>query len=70
MRLDVVRQQLARDFPNEDINVTFENETAFVRGTVKDVVAADRVMSITASLGKDPSTCCGWRFLRWRSRSC
>ena len=52
LRLDVVRQQLARDFPNEDINVTFENETAFVRGTVKDIVAADRVMSITASLGK------------------
>jgi pilus assembly protein CpaC len=52
LRLDVVRQQLARDFPNEDINVTYENETAFVRGTVKDVIAADRVMSMTASLGK------------------
>jgi pilus assembly protein CpaC len=52
LRLDAVRQQLARDFPNEEINVTFENETAFVRGTVKDVVAADRVMSIVASLGK------------------
>ncbi len=52
LRLDVVRQQLARDFPNEEINVTFENDTAFVRGTVKDVLAADRVMSITASLGK------------------
>jgi pilus assembly protein CpaC len=52
MRLDVVRQQLARDFPNEDINVSFENETTFVRGTVKDVVAADRVMAIAASLSK------------------
>jgi pilus assembly protein CpaC len=52
LKLDAVRQQLARDFPNEDINVAFENETAFVRGTVKDVMAADRVMAITASLGK------------------
>jgi pilus assembly protein CpaC len=52
MRLDVVRQQLARDFPNDDINVTFDNDTAFVRGTVKDVVAADRVMAIASSLGK------------------
>ena len=52
LRLDAVRQQLARDFPNEDINVTFENETAFVRGTVKDVIAADRVMAIAGSLGK------------------
>jgi len=52
MKLDVVRAQLARDFPKEDINVTFENDTAFVRGTVKDVTAAERVMAITASLGK------------------
>jgi pilus assembly protein CpaC len=51
LKLDAVRQQLARDFPNEDINVTFENDTAFVRGTVKDVIAADRVMAIAASLG-------------------
>lgn len=52
IRLENVRQQLARDFPSEDINVTFDNDTAFVRGTVKDVVAADRVMAMTASLGK------------------
>ncbi len=52
VRLEVVRQQLARDFPNDEINVTLDNETAFVRGTVKDIVAADRVMAMTASLGK------------------
>jgi pilus assembly protein CpaC len=51
-RLDAVRQQIARDFPHEEINVTFENDTAFVRGTVKDVTAADRVMAIAATLGK------------------
>jgi pilus assembly protein CpaC len=51
-RLEAVRQQIARDFPNEEINVTFENDTAFVRGTVKDVTAADRVMAIAATLGK------------------
>src|SRR5215831_8172523 len=51
-RLEAVRQQLARDFPKEDINVTFENDTAFVRGMVKDVTAAERVMSIVATLGK------------------
>jgi len=57
-----VRQQLARDFPNENINVTFENETAFVRGTVKDVVAADRVqIALTGSkiheFALDPEPC-------------
>jgi pilus assembly protein CpaC len=51
-KLDAVRQQLARDFANEEINVTFENETVFVRGTVKDLMAADRVMAIAGSLGK------------------
>jgi len=51
-RLDAVRQQIAKDFPNEEINVTFENDTAFVRGTVKDVTASDRVMAIASTLGK------------------
>lgn len=53
-KLDAVRQQIARDFPKEDINVTFENDTAFVRGTVKDVVAAERVLSIAATLAPKP----------------
>jgi pilus assembly protein CpaC len=50
LRLDVTRQQLARDFPDDEINITFENDTVFVRGTVKDVIAADRVMAIAGSL--------------------
>lgn len=52
VRLDAVRQQLAREFPNEEINVSYENDTAFVRGMVRDVIAAERVMSIVATLGK------------------
>lgn len=51
-KLDAVRQQIAKDFPSEDINVTFENDTAFVRGTVRDVTAAERVMSMAGTLGK------------------
>ncbi|PWU09392.1 MAG: type II and III secretion system protein [Terriglobia bacterium] len=51
-RLDAARQQLAREFPGDNINVTYENDTAFVRGTVKDVISADRVMSIASTLGK------------------
>jgi pilus assembly protein CpaC len=49
-RLDAARQQLARDFPDDEINVTYENETAFVRGRVKDVMAADRVMAVATTL--------------------
>jgi pilus assembly protein CpaC len=52
LKLDAARQQIARDFPSEEINLTFENDTAFVRGTVHDLTAAERVMSIAATLGK------------------
>jgi pilus assembly protein CpaC len=55
IRLDAVRQQLARDFPNDEINITYENETAFVRGRVKDVTAADRVMAVAATLSTNPA---------------
>ena len=51
-RLDAVRQQISREFPNENINVTYDNDTPFVRGTVKDVNEADRVMAIAGTLGK------------------
>jgi pilus assembly protein CpaC len=51
-RLNAAREQIARDFPDADINVTFDNDTAFVRGTVRDLVAADRIMAIVSTLGK------------------
>ena len=51
-KLEATRQQLAREFPADDISLTFENDTAFLRGKVKDVTAADRAVAIAASLGK------------------
>jgi len=51
-RLDSARQQIARDFPDEDISVTFDNDTAFVRGSVKDTFEATRIMAIATTLGK------------------
>lgn len=52
VRLEAVRQQVAREFPDADINITMDNETAFVRGSVKDVISSDRVMAIVSTLGK------------------
>ena len=52
VKLEATRLQLAREFPDDDINISFDNDMVFVRGTVKDVVAAARVMAIAASLGK------------------
>jgi pilus assembly protein CpaC len=52
-KLDAVRTEIARELPDAHIDVTLENDTAFVRGTVKDVIAADRVMAIAlATVGK------------------
>ena len=36
VRLEAVRQQIARDFPNDDINITFDNDTVFVRGAAEE----------------------------------
>jgi pilus assembly protein CpaC len=52
VKLEAVRQQIARDFPNDDINVTFDNDAVFVRGTVADVLSADRVTAIAGTIGK------------------
>ena len=52
LKLEAVRAQIARDFPDDDIGVTYDNDTAFVRGTVKDVASADRVLGIADTLGK------------------
>ena len=51
-RLEAVREQVAREFPDDDINITYDNDTAFVRGTVKDLISAQRVMAIVATLGR------------------
>jgi pilus assembly protein CpaC len=51
-RLNAVRQQIARDYPDADVNVTFDNDTAFVRGTVKNVTDADRIIAIVSTMSK------------------
>lgn len=52
VRLEATRMQIARDFPDDDINITWDNDTVFVRGTAKDVNDADRIMAMVSTLGK------------------
>ena len=52
VKLDAVRQQILRDFPNDDVNVSLDNDTVFVRGSMKDMLSANRVMEIAGTLGK------------------
>jgi pilus assembly protein CpaC len=51
-RLDAVRAQLASELGGEDVTLDFENDTAFLRGTVKDIVNATRAAMIAGTLGK------------------
>ena len=51
-KVDAVRHQLAGDEGGESIRLDFENETAFLRGTVKDLVSAERAVAIAGTLGK------------------
>lgn len=51
-RMDVVKRQIERELPGQDVNLSFENETVFLRGTVRDVTSAERAVSIAATLGK------------------
>jgi pilus assembly protein CpaC len=51
-RIDGIKRELERELPGQSVNLSFENETVFLRGTVKDVASADRAVSIAATLGK------------------
>lgn len=50
--LQNLRQQLQQEFPGNSINVSFENGTVFLRGTVKNTVSVDRAVAIASTFGK------------------
>jgi pilus assembly protein CpaC len=51
-KLEAVRLQLAAEAGTEGVVVEFANDTAFLRGAVKDVVTAERAAIIAGTLGK------------------
>jgi pilus assembly protein CpaC len=51
-RIEAVEGEIERELPGQHVDVRFENETVFLRGTVKDVTSADRAVSIASTLGK------------------
>lgn len=51
-RAEAVLGQIRRELPGQDIDLSFENETVFLRGKVRDVVSAERALSIASTLGK------------------
>jgi len=51
-KASAIQQEIDRELPGQEIKVSFENETAFLHGTVKDLTSADRAVAIASSLGK------------------
>lgn len=50
-KLDAVREQLTREV-GPDVVIEIQDGTVFLRGTVKDEIAADRAYNIASTLGK------------------
>jgi len=51
-RIEAVQEQLKRGLEGQDVSLDFENDTVFLRGTVKDLSSAERAASMAATLGK------------------
>ena len=52
LALEAVRRQINQELQGQNVSVTFENNTVFLRGTVNDLVNAERAMAIASTLGK------------------
>ncbi len=50
--IEAVRRELGQELPGQNVSLVFEDGTAFLRGTVNDLTAADRAFAIASTLGK------------------
>lgn len=51
-KVEAIRRELAGELSGQDVKFNIENDTVFLRGTVKDVTSADRAVAIASTLGK------------------
>ncbi len=51
-RLESLRRELKIELPGQNIKVSVDNETVFLRGTVKDLASSERAVQIASSVGK------------------
>jgi pilus assembly protein CpaC len=50
--LDGVRREIRTELPGQQLKVTFDNGSIFLRGTVKDLESSSRAVKIAATAGK------------------
>jgi pilus assembly protein CpaC len=51
-RVEALQSELAAELPGQTITASIEGDTVFLRGNVKDLVAADRAVTVASSAGK------------------
>lgn len=51
-KIDALRRQLKQELPGQNLVPTMENDSVYLRGTVKDLTSADRAVAIATSFGK------------------
>ena len=51
-KLQALRRELKKQFPGQSIEVSFENGTVFLSGSVPDVTSAQRAEAVASTLGK------------------
>jgi len=51
-RLELVKQQMEKELPGQEVILAEEGESVFVRGTVSDMTSAERAVAIAGALGK------------------
>jgi pilus assembly protein CpaC len=52
LKLDAVREQIASEFPDADVQLAVANDIVFVRGTVKNMAVGERVVAMASTIGK------------------
>ncbi len=52
IKLEGLRRELRQELPGQKIVPSMENDTVFLRGTVRDLTSSDRAMAIASTLGK------------------
>jgi pilus assembly protein CpaC len=52
IKLEGLRRELRQELPAQQIVASMENDTVFLRGTVRDLISADRAVAIASTLGK------------------
>jgi pilus assembly protein CpaC len=50
--LDAIRRELRTELPGQTVRVTFDNNSVFLRGTVKDLTSSARAAQIAGTAGK------------------